>query len=206
MRKIRFVIVILLAFLFVPSVKAIDCSAYKTSSDCNSQGSCSWVGNACRIKKCNLLGVSDCQKNTNIAKQACKIVNGNKCCPNGNCNESTETVVSSGKNYDDGATGTKSMCKAFGNKTTSLIRFALNALRIGAVILVVFLGALDFFKILVDGEDKTYKDALQTFIKRLVAVVALIFAPYVIVFILKISHILSEHDISNSGIFCFFNF
>ena len=206
MKKIKVLIIMSLALFFIPSVSASDCSAYTKKAKCNNDGSCSWVNSKCRIQRCNLLSISTCQKNSNINGQACKVVEGNKCCPNGECNESTETVVTSGDDYSVGQDGSKSMCGAFGKKSAGLIRLALNAIRIGAVVLVIFLGALDFFKILIDGEDKTYKDAVKTFIKRLIAVAALIFIPYVIVFILKVSHVLSEHDISNSGIFCFFNF
>lgn len=97
-------------------------------------------------------------------------------------------------------------CGAFGEKTTSLIRLALNVIRIGAPILVVLLGALDFIKILISGEEKNYKEAWTSFLKRIGAVITLIFVPYIIVFVLKISGALSEYEISNNSVFCFFNF
>lgn len=99
-----------------------------------------------------------------------------------------------------------SRCQAFGPKTENLIRLALNAIRIGAPILVIFLGAIDFMKILISGEEKTYKESFKTFLKRLGAVAALIFVPYIIVFALKIGGILSEYQIADSSIFCFFDF
>ncbi len=99
-----------------------------------------------------------------------------------------------------------SRCGVFGNRTARLIKLALNAIRIGAPILVIFLGAIDFMKILISGEEKTYKESFKTFLKRLGAVAALIFVPYIIVFALKISGILNEYQIADSSIFCFFDF
>ena len=205
MKKIKFLVIIVLAFLFVPNVSAVDCSSYKKQNDCNNNDLCSWVDKKCRVVRCNILGRDVCEKNSNKEKKACKYT-GSTCCPKGNCNESASTITGSGEDYKiTDESGNNQMCGVFGSKSQKIIRFALMILRVGAVVLVVFLGALDFFKIVVDGEDKTYKEALNTFIKRLIAVAALIFVPYIIVFILKISNVLSEYDISNSGIFCFFD-
>lgn len=97
-------------------------------------------------------------------------------------------------------------CAVFGPKTQSFIKWGLNLLRIGAPVLVVLLGVTDFLKILMSGEEKTYKEAGMRFVKRLLALVVLEFIPYVLLFLLDISGVLKQYGIGSGDIYCVIDF
>lgn len=97
-------------------------------------------------------------------------------------------------------------CAVFGAKTTSYIKLALNVIRIGGPLLVVALTITDFLHVLISGEEKTYKEVGIKFIKRLVALAALLLLPYILFFILKISGVLKLYGIADQDVFCVLGF
>lgn len=96
-------------------------------------------------------------------------------------------------------------CAIFGDNTTKIIKWAYKLLKIGAPLLVVVFGILDFVKSLLNGEDKGFKEAWQRFIKRLIAAIVVILLPVLLTFILNLSGVLKQYGIDTSDdIYCIF--
>lgn len=64
-----------------------------------------------------------------------------------------------------------------------------NIFKYLALVLTVALGMLDFFKAITASDDSAIKKSATTFVKRLIAVVALFLAPILIEFILGVVRI-----------------
>ena len=100
---------------------------------------------------------------------------------------------------------TTSGCAIFGDDTTKIIKWAYKLLKIGAPLLVVVFGILDFVRSLLNGEDKGFKEAWQRFIKRLIAAIVVILLPVLLTFILNLSGVLKQYGIDTSDdIYCIF--
>ena len=96
-------------------------------------------------------------------------------------------------------------CAIFGDDTTKIIKWAYKLLKIGAPLLVVVFGILDFVRSLLNGEDKGFKEAWQRFIKRLIAAIVVILLPVLLTFILNLSGVLKQYGIdTNDDIYCIF--
>lgn len=95
-------------------------------------------------------------------------------------------------------------CDVFGENITPIIKWGINLIRIGGTVLVIVLGVVDFMNILLSGEEKNFKEAGMKFIKRLIALIILIFIPYLITFLLDLSGLLKQYDIDD--IYCVVKF
>lgn len=101
-----------------------------------------------------------------------------------------------GVNADEVLTG----CDILGgtdSKTVQLLSWGVRLLRLGLPIIIIILGIIDFLKILFSGEDKVYKDAFANFVKRLAIGVIIIFIPYAIHFLVRLSGIDKQYGIDN---------
>lgn len=192
------------------------CSSYKKKKNCNNNSSCKWVSKKCRVKTCTSLSSNNCSGNTDKNKKKCQW-NGSTCCPNGRYNNTgmTSTLDTSGSNLKNLETNTKSSnstsgnikgCDVLGPKTSELLKWGLNLLRIGGPLLVIALGVTDFLKILLSGEDKEYKECGKKFIKRLLALVVLQLLPYILFFVIDISGVTTQYGIERGEIYCVLDF
>ena len=192
------------------------CSSYKKKKNCNNNSSCTWVSKKCRVKTCTSLSSNNCSGNTDKNKKKCQW-NGSTCCPNGRCNNTgmTSTLDTSGSNLKNLETNTKSSnstsgnikgCDVLGPKTSELLKWGLNLLRIGGPLLVIALGITDFLKVLLSGEDKEYKECGKKFIKRLLALVVLQLLPYILFFVIDISGVTTQYGIERGEIYCVLDF
>lgn len=84
-----------------------------------------------------------------------------------------------------------------GSNTVKLLSTIVKIIRLGVPILIIILGMVDFLTILFSGEEKTYKDAFSKFVKRLLIGVIIIFIPYVLHFMVRISGVDSQYGIDN---------
>lgn len=194
------------------------CSSYKKKKNCNNNSSCTWVSKKCRVKTCTSLSSNNCSGNTDKNKKKCQW-NGSTCCPNGRCNNTgmTSTLETSGadlenidmsKNTNTGSSTSDNIkgCDVLGPKTSELLKWGLNLLRIGGPLLVIALGVTDFLKILLSGEDKEYKECGKKFIKRLLALVVLQLLPYILFFVIDISGVTTQYGIEKGEIYCVLDF
>ncbi len=83
------------------------------------------------------------------------------------------------------------------SKTVELLSWVVKVIRLGVPILIIILGMTDFLKILFSGEDKVFKDAFAKFAKRLMIGVCIIFIPYIIQLLIRISGVDSQYGIDN---------
>ncbi len=124
---------------------------------------------------------------------------------NKNDSNSTYGQISDPIDIKDATGETTSGCAIFGDGTTKIIKWAYKLLKIGAPLLVVVFGILDFVKSLLNGEDKGFKEAWQRFIKRLIAAIVVILLPVLLTFILNLSGVLKQYGIDTSDdIYCIF--
>ena len=172
----------------------------------------------CRVKTCTSLSSNNCSGNTDKNKKKCQW-NGSTCCPNGRCGNTgmTSTLETSGadlenidmsKNTNTGSSTSDNIkgCDVLGPKTSELLKWGLNLLRIGGPLLVIALGVTDFLKILLSGEDKEYKECGKKFIKRLLALVVLQLLPYILFFVIDISGVTTQYGIERGEIYCVLDF
>lgn len=83
------------------------------------------------------------------------------------------------------------------SKTVKLLSGIVKLIRLGVPILIIILGMTDFLTILFSGEDKTYKDAFTKFVKRLLIGIIIIFIPYVLHFLIRISGVDKQYGIDS---------
>lgn len=83
------------------------------------------------------------------------------------------------------------------SKTVKLLSWFIKLIRLGIPIIIIIFGMIDFLTILFSGEDKTYKDAFSKFIKRILIGVIIVFLPYVIYFLVRISGVDTQYGIDN---------
>jgi len=98
------------------------------------------------------------------------------------------------------AEGTTTGCEILGganSKTVQLLSWVVKLIRFGIPIIIVIFGMVDFLKILFSGEDKVYKDAFAKFVKRLLIGAIIIFIPYVLHFIVRLSGVDKQYGIDN---------
>lgn len=194
------------------------CSSYKKKKNCNNNSSCTWVSKKCRVKTCTSLSSNNCSGNTDKNKKKCQW-NGSTCCPNGRCGNTgmTSTLETSGADLENidmskntssstSTSGNIKGCDVLGPKTSELLKWGLNLLRIGGPLLVIALGVTDFLKILLSGEDKEYKECGKKFIKRLLALVVLQLLPYILFFVIDISGVTTQYGIEKGEIYCVLDF
>lgn len=83
------------------------------------------------------------------------------------------------------------------SKTVKLLSWGVKLIRLGIPIIIIIFGMVDFLTILFSGEDKTYKDAFSKFIKRILIGIIIIFLPYVIHFLVRLSGVDRQYGIDN---------
>lgn len=89
-------------------------------------------------------------------------------------------------------------------ETISLIRQIYNLLRFLIPVLIVGLSIVDFVKVLLNGEEKVFKDAWIKFAKRVAIGVVILILPILLSSLLKLSGALNDYGISSSEYFCIF--
>ena len=77
------------------------------------------------------------------------------------------------------------------------IREIMNWIRIGIPIIIIILGSVDFSKAVIVSDDKALSQALSKLIKRLIAAVAIFFAPLILMYLLDSANQWADHI--NSG-------
>ena len=91
-------------------------------------------------------------------------------------------------------------CGIFGavnSSTVKLLSWAFKLIRFGIPIIIIVLGITDFLTILFSGEEKVYKDAFSRFAKRLLIGILVLFIPYIIYFIVRLSGVDKQYNIDN---------
>lgn len=83
------------------------------------------------------------------------------------------------------------------SETVKLLSWAMKIIRLGVPILIIILGMIDFLQILFSGEDKVFKDAFSKFVKRLIIGVCIIFIPYIIQLVIRLSGVDTQYGIDN---------
>ncbi len=83
------------------------------------------------------------------------------------------------------------------SNTVKLLSWGVRLLRFGIPIMVIILGIIDFLKILFSGEEKVFKDAFNTFMKRIMIGIITIFVPYILYFIVTLSGVDKQYGIDN---------
>ena len=71
-----------------------------------------------------------------------------------------------------------------------------NIIRFGIPVLIIIFGMLDFAKVVLSGEEKSMKEALNKFLKRVIAGIIVLLAPVLIQTIFNIVGF-SDNCISN---------
>jgi hypothetical protein len=171
------------------------CSSYKKKKNCNNNSSCTWVSKKCRVKTCTSLSSNNCSGNTGMTST---LETSGADLENIDMSKNTNT----GSSTSDNIKG----CDVLGPKTSELLKWGLNLLRIGGPLLVIALGVTDFLKILLSGEDKEYKECGKKFIKRLLALVVLQLLPYILFFVIDISGVTTQYGIERGEIYCVLDF
>lgn len=110
---------------------------------------------------------------------------------------STSTV----KGTEGGSTGSKtSGCGILGNtgsKTVQLLNWVVKGIRLGIPILIIVMGMIDCLKIVFSGEDKVFKEAFTRFVKRIGIGILLIFIPYILYWLFRLSGMDKQYGIDN---------
>lgn len=110
---------------------------------------------------------------------------------------STSTV----KGTQGGSTGTKtSGCGILGNtssKTVQLLNWVVKGIRLGIPILIIVMGMIDCLRIVFSGEDKVFKEAFTRFVKRIGIGILLIFIPYILYWLFRLSGMDKQYGIDN---------
>lgn len=92
-------------------------------------------------------------------------------------------------------------CLIFGEKTTPIIAWVVQIIRVGVPILVIFLTMIDFLKIVFIGDEKKNKEAVDKLIKRLIIAVIIFVLPILITLILDLSGLLGQFGL-DGNLFC----
>lgn len=117
---------------------------------------------------------------------------------NGNdANEAHREKINNGQDAAEAGS-----CGFIGPRTLKIIKWAIRIIRIGVPVLIIVLGVMDFISAIFGGEDKTLKEALSRFSKRLLAGVILLFVPYILMFMVRVSGIDKDTDITVDDMFC----
>ncbi len=95
-------------------------------------------------------------------------------------------------------------CGFIGPQTLEIIEWIIKIIRIVIPILVIFLGIVDFASAMFSGEDKSLKQSGTRFVTRLIAAIILIFLPYLLSFLINISGIAGDYNITPDNMFCAF--
>lgn len=93
-------------------------------------------------------------------------------------------------------------CGFIGPNTLEILEWIIKLVRIGAPILVIILGIVDFVSAIFSDEDDALNKAGSRFIKRLMAGVILLFVPYILKILIDLSGIAEDYSIDN--MFCIF--
>lgn len=119
-------------------------------------------------------------------------------CYNGNLNFDDINV---GGNSDDDDTGL-TQCAILGEHVTPIVKWAIRIIQILSIVLIVVLTIVDFAGIVISGEEKNFKEAGTRFVKRLIAGIAILFAPALLTYLIDISGILGQYGIDRNELFC----
>lgn len=84
---------------------------------------------------------------------------------------------------------------AFVKKIYSLLKYLIPVLVIG-------LSIVDFVKVLLNGEEKIYKEAWSKFVKRIVVGIIILILPVLLSFIINLSGVTENYGINGNNIFC----
>jgi hypothetical protein len=95
-------------------------------------------------------------------------------------------------------------CSDLGESLT-LLRQIYTFMRYLVPILIVVLSIVDFAKVVLLGDEKTYKAAWDKFIKRLIIGVVILILPAILSLIINMSGALDSYGVDKNNIFCIFS-
>ena len=78
-------------------------------------------------------------------------------------------------------------CGIFGEETWSFIKNIYTVIRILVPVLIIFLGIIDFLKVVFTGEDKDLKTSGKRFLKRIIAGVVFLLLPILLQFVMNLA-------------------
>ncbi len=111
------------------------------------------------------------------------------------------TPGKSGSDENGNNGGTENCEEILGSRVMDDIRDILKWVRIAAPILVVVLGSVDFAKAVLSDDPKALSKAASSFAKRMIAAVALFFAPLIIMYLLEFANnVISESSCPIRGL------
>lgn len=87
-------------------------------------------------------------------------------------------------------------------KTTALVKQIYGFIKYLIPVLVIGLSIVDFLKVLLNGEEKVYKDAWSKFVKRIIIGIVILLLPILLKVAINISGVLDDYNINNNNIFC----
>ena len=102
---------------------------------------------------------------------------------------------------DEEISGNNNQCIIFGENLTPYIKSAIKIIRVLVAVLFVVMTIMDFLKVVMTGEDKSYKEATSKFVKRLIIVILIEVLPILITLLIDISGILEKYNIQGD-VYC----
>lgn len=121
-------------------------------------------------------------------------------------NEDRSTIIAG----EDEVIGDPEQDKAYINgcedlgETGKLIRQIYNLLKYLIPVVVIGLSIVDFLKVVLNGEEKVFKEAWTKFIKRIIIGVIILILPAILSLLINLSGVLDNYGIDKNNIFCIF--
>ena len=90
------------------------------------------------------------------------------------------------------------------SETAKLLRKVYNFIKYLIPVLIIGLSLVDFLKVVLNGDDKAFKETWMRFVKRLVVGVVILILPAILSLIINVSGVLNTYGIDDNNIFCIF--
>ena len=95
-------------------------------------------------------------------------------------------------------------CEDLG-ETLSLVRQVYNLIKYLIPVAIIILSMVDFFKTIVSGEEKVFKEVWNKLVKRVIVGIVILLLPAILSFVIDISGVLKNNgNIEKDNIFCIF--
>lgn len=89
------------------------------------------------------------------------------------------------------------VCNLINDGVKGIINDILNALRVGCVVIVIFLSIIDVYKIVVSNDDKASKKVFSLIVKRIILLVLILFIPTIVMILIDFLNKYVPYDVSN---------
>ena len=90
-------------------------------------------------------------------------------------------------------------------KTLTLLKKIYNFIKYLVPVIIILFSLLDFAKVIISDEEKTYNDAWSKLVKRLIVGAVILILPALLSFVITISGVTKAHTtIDNNNLFCIF--